>query len=191
MVGISAISIFNKKLIKFAIPFFILGGIVFHAEIAKRVMEFFEPPPTPYAMNSLTSRFNLWKISLFTLIPQHPFLGFGIGTAGEALEKYHGSKNIPHNDFIRLSVEMGIFCTILYVIFLIKEIRYYFSKIITKTNRELNVVVLAMFIFFTISSFAQNMFYNVINMTIFTAMLAVSKKMNLIEMCNSNAKTKT
>ncbi|MBM2833966.1 MAG: hypothetical protein HW406_1127, partial [Candidatus Brocadiaceae bacterium] len=143
------------------------------------------------AMDSLTSRFILWKVSFFTLIPQHPFFGSGIGTAGEAIEKYLGHKNIPHNDFLRLSVEIGIFGAILYVIFIIKEIRYYISKIITKTNRELNVVVLAMFIFFTLSSFAQNMFYNVINMTILCAMLAISKKMNFIEKIDSHAKATT
>ncbi len=185
-VGIGIILLFNKKMIKYAIPLLLLGIIIFHAEIVIRIREFFEPPPTRYAMNSLTARTNIWKICISELIPRHPFLGSGIGLTGILTKKYFGEEYVPHNDFLRLSVELGIFGTILYFSFMIKEIRYYLAKIFTKSNRELNVIVLAILIFFVISSVAQNVFYNVMNMTVIFAMLAISKKMNFIEDVNSH-----
>lgn len=178
LMGMVIISFFHKKILKYIIPLFLLITVLFPAQITQRITEIFMPP-TKYVTSALSTRVDLWKTSLFQAIPQHPFFGCGIGGADEAIRKYFILKAIPHNDYLRLAVEIGILGALLYVTFLVLEIRYYLKKIITNTNRELNVIVLGLLIYFIITSFAQNNFYNVNNMAIVFSMLAVSKKMNL------------
>ncbi|HQU30679.1 MAG: O-antigen ligase family protein [Planctomycetia bacterium] len=175
--GILVMCIFNKKMIKLAVPIFLLAIIIFHGEIARRIVEIFHPPQ--YAGNSLTSRFSYWEIVIFKLFPQHPFIGLGIGGVADALKKYLFYAE-PHNDYIRVSVEIGIFGGLLYVMFFLMEVRYYFYHITRNINRELNITVLGLLVFFIIMQSAQNVIYNVTILTPLVSMLAVSKKLNLI-----------
>lgn len=181
LAGLLIISIFNRKMLKVMVPLFLLVALVFHDEIGKRIIELYEPP-SKYAGSSLSTRFELWSISL-KLILQHPILGCGIGMADNLIGK-HFVFMPPHNDYLRLAVEIGIIGSLLFVIFLMLEIRYYLIKLITNTNKELNVFALGLLIYFIVVSISQNNFYNVTNMGVLFSMLAVSKKLNLIQQKN-------
>lgn len=68
----------------------------------------------------LNNRFTTWEEAI-TLIDMHPLLGNGIGSAGDTLSAHSVAANwvTPHNAFLKVAVEMGVFGILLFVIFLI------------------------------------------------------------------------
>ncbi|KPU45367.1 O-antigen ligase [Oxobacter pfennigii] len=75
---------------------------------------------------SLSSRGILWNAAI-QAIKERPFTGFGIGNSVRAISTY--SINImgrtPHNTFLRMWVEMGIFTLIIYIVFLFNMLRQF------------------------------------------------------------------
>lgn len=68
----------------------------------------------------LNNRFTTWDEAI-ALIEMHPLLGNGIGAAGDTLSAHSVAINwvTPHNAFLKVTVEMGVFGTLLFLIFLI------------------------------------------------------------------------
>lgn len=184
VLGMMVVSTLHKKMIKIVIPLFLFVCLVFHDEIANRIHDLFAP--SEYSGSSLTTRVELWKISL-KLLSERPINGWGIGMAKEAIGRYFPVKMVPHNDYLRIAIEIGIFGVVLYLAFMLFEIRYYFLKIVANINREFNTIVLGLLIYFAIVSFGQNNFYNVNNMAILFSVLAISKKLNSIQSQNRMA----
>lgn len=56
-----------------------------------------------------------------TLIELHPLTGNGIGSAGDTLSAHSVAVNwvTPHNAFLKVTVEMGLFGTLLFALFLV------------------------------------------------------------------------
>lgn len=60
-------------------------------------------------------RIKTWNDSL-ELIISHPFIGWGIGTAGDTLLNVSSIHVTPHNLFLKILVENGICCSICYLL---------------------------------------------------------------------------
>lgn len=65
-----------------------------------------QPGPAP-ALNSLSWRLNLWRFAL-DLALERPLLGLGLGGFSDQSPRLVGFPVTPHNDFVRVFVEMGI-----------------------------------------------------------------------------------
>lgn len=68
----------------------------------------------------LNNRFTTWDEAI-TLIEMHPLQGNGTGAAGDTLSAHNVAVNwvTPHNAFLKVAVEMGIFGILSFSIFLI------------------------------------------------------------------------
>jgi O-antigen ligase len=65
------------------------------------------PTPGSETVNSLAWRVGLWKFAM-GLAAQHPILGLGLGSFPLHSPVVVGWEVTPHNDFVRVLVEMGI-----------------------------------------------------------------------------------
>jgi len=182
MLGILTMSFFYKKILKIVIPLIFLVCIVFYSEISNRIIDLFVVPEYTTG-SSLDSRFFLWGLVL-NLMQEHPIIGWGMGTADQVIKNKYSILAMPHNDYLRLAVEIGIFGLLLYTSFIIWELRYYLLQTITNTDKDINGIVFGLVVFYAFVSFGQNNFYNVNNMSVLFSMLAISKKLNLIQSKN-------
>lgn len=96
---------------------FIFLGIIFiyltFSPIKNRINDFFVPGHG----NSASWRINLWQDSFDYLI-QKPFFGFGIGNAENIILEKRGGQfgsTEPHNDYLRIALEIGFFGLISYL----------------------------------------------------------------------------
>lgn len=80
---------------------------------------FINPTEAP----TMVFRLDLWKETIFPLIRQSPWIGYGTGSAGEGLSFYFDPDNsvfvIVHSLFLKVQFEMGLIGTITFLVFLI------------------------------------------------------------------------
>ena len=162
---------------------FILAGtliaLFFAGMIIQRFMELGETTAWGGSRNTFAGRVQFWKI-IITLIPSHPLTGFGIGTANLVTGKFYKISNVPHNDYVRLLLEVGFPGTILYISFLLREVLTNVKLIFDKTNWFINYPMLVAVIYWIMLSTTQNMIYNVTVFPMFMALIAVSRKWNIL-----------
>lgn len=134
--------------------------------------------------NTLKGRIDYWE-KIMPLIILHPFIGHGLGTSSLVTQKHLGNENVPHNDYLRISLETGIITIPIYIVFLLTEILKNFSLVRKKHNWFINFPMLVCCIYFTIISLTQNLISNVIVFPLFMGLIGVSRKWNRIEIENS------
>lgn len=80
---------------------------------------FINPTEAP----TMVFRLDLWKETIFPLIRQSPWIGYGTGSAGEGLALlFNPDVSIftnAHNIFLKVQFELGLIGTIIFLIFLI------------------------------------------------------------------------
>ncbi len=119
---------------------------------------------SPYS--SITWRFNLWRDS-FEYIKEAPILGHGTGTSEELIKIRRGSflgSTAPHNDFLKILLENGIFGIIAFLgIFFVlsKKLFLGFSR---NSSSEYSILVLIFFCF-TIGLYAASFGDNILEAT--------------------------
>ena len=126
--------------------------------------------------NTFLARIDFWK-NMLTLIPKHPFLGFGIGTTEIFFEFLTGQKIYPHNDFLRLFFEIG-FGVIFYIIFLFRSLFLFLKN--KNVDWRLNFVFSVLICYWLIISIPQNIVNNVILFPLFMALIASGFKFNYL-----------
>ncbi|MCP3666482.1 MAG: hypothetical protein GY696_28950 [Gammaproteobacteria bacterium] len=142
--------------------------------ISERILELFEP--RRYGVNSLSARINTWSIMIDEMLSS-PFrvlvVGFGTGVATH-IRLILGI--VPHNDYLRILYEIGIFGLLSYVLFLITSIRQVFIivRASLKNDRRIHIAVLFSLIYFSVISFTQNNIYDVRNMSIIIVIISIS-----------------
>jgi O-antigen ligase len=112
------------------------------------------------------------------LVPQHQIAGFGIGTVKLVLTKFHNLSVVPHNDYVRLMLEVGITGALFYVVFLMRELYRNVKLIFDKRNWFINFPMLIGVIYWLIISFVQNIIYHQVNFPLFLALLAIARRWN-------------
>ncbi|RKY37250.1 MAG: hypothetical protein DRP78_01540 [Candidatus Omnitrophota bacterium] len=110
--------------------FFFLVVLIFSAVFVQRKYCFvdFNNP-----QNSITQRANYWKSS-FKLIKEKPFRGIGQGNFGIVYPSVKSADanetNYPHNIYLQIGVESGIFALIAFIIFVV----YLFKEALVYRN---------------------------------------------------------
>jgi len=132
-------------------------------------------------MSSWEWRLIVWK-NLLKAFVTHPIQGFGLGSRFDVLLKFTKSKNWPHNDYIRLLIELGLvgffsFCSILLVFF--KKMWTYISHP-DPFIRELNILSLSILSGFCVISIATNQLTDVTMLMFVFSLLGLTLKLNQI-----------
>lgn len=106
-----------------------------------------------------TGRVDTWSIAI-DMIQEKPFWGYGIGAAGDTLSLYGVASQFvtPHNMFIKLLVETGIFGCVLMVIILITSYKICVAELHDDIKKafffaSFSVVILNALVGSTISTF--------------------------------------
>jgi O-antigen ligase len=128
---------------------------------------------------------NSWK-ELLKIILEHPIIGTGIGAIQQTLVKLKGYSYVPHNDYIRLAAESGIVALIFYVYFNFKNMIYFLKGSNRYSNWQINYPISVSIIYFSSLSFFQNIVYNVIVFPMFTGLIALGQKAEILYSINSS-----
>ena len=127
--------------------------------------------------DTLGGRMQLWFMILnsFTEIP---LLGYGAGTAQEALTRLYGISQVPHNDYLRLLVELGLLGPVIYISLLFREFLGNIRLRRSSSAWHVNYFTLAMVFYWGIISFAQNIYHDVVVFPIFFACCHLARQYN-------------
>lgn len=127
--------------------------------------------------NTLEERVHLWKTAL-SLVPDHPVVGHGIGTAQLVTGKYKGVDAVPHNDYVRLLLEVGMPGLIFYLLFLAKVFLGSVKLLFNKEHWIINYPMLTCISYWIVISGIQNIIYHVVNFPLFLAFVAITYRWN-------------
>ncbi len=141
----------------------------------------------PGATNSLEFRQEITKQLLTNVFPKHPFFGFGVGQSQHVIPLFTIFENPPHNDYMRVLIETGIFGLITYLIFVGKLFFYLFSLIRRKINVRANSIFLALLLFYLVASSAQNLFAFIASSGYIFLYMGMAQKINDIDRDNNYA----
>ena len=157
----------------------VLIGLIFHEEIWARFRDLFVK--RQYGFNSWDARLILWRATL-ALVPNHLIIGHGVGCGKEILAASRGGLVlVPHNDYLRLLLEVGVIGFVLYLWFLAGELINAFRMMRRKSLRPVTAILFGGLTYFCVISFAQNIIYDVINMGLIFSLLAIFKKRVVFE----------
>jgi O-antigen ligase len=168
----------NKLKIRWFVIAGALIGIIFSGMIIERFSELEEENQWGHSKNTFENRQENWKTAV-SIVPNHFFTGHGIGTSKMVWEKEFGREHVPHNDYLRLVLETGIFGLSFYLLFLFTVLVKNVMLISDKTNWFINYPSLALIIYWMLHSAFQNIIYNVIVFPIFMALVALAAKWNI------------
>ena len=147
--------------------------------IHERFLESFQKKEI--GMSSWHWRLMVWR-DLLKAFVTHPIQGFGLGSRFDVFQKIEGSKMWPHNDYIRLLIELGLlgffsFCSILLV--LLKKILNYINHS-DPFIRDLNILSFSILTSFCIISFATNQLTDVTMLMFVFSLLGLTLKLNQV-----------
>ncbi|MBN2142790.1 O-antigen ligase family protein [Candidatus Woesearchaeota archaeon] len=134
--------VYYKNKLKYILPVAVIMVIAFAGPISEYAFK----QDARYAESNLnyisSGRINLWKESL-SVFDASPLTGTGVGSSIDILEKFDIS--VPHNDFIRVLLEVGIIGFAVFITFTgMQGLRVWM-------NAKENAVLACMFIFFIIT----------------------------------------
>lgn len=179
MVGLFVVAIFIKKSRKWILISSIVFILLFLPQIINRIIELINPPPK-YYMTSWDIRREQWNYLLKKAFIDKPFLGYGLGQSMFAAQKYSPFLIGPHNDYLRVLIEIGIIGLISWFLFLTQNLWNLLKKIRSGIYSELNTILLSLFIALLVSSFADNLIYSISVVSYLFVMLAVIHKLNFL-----------
>ena len=87
---------------------------------------------------------------------------------------------VPHNDYLRLTLEIGLPGVFLYVSFLARELWYNLKVSSKEKTWFINYPVLACLIYWIILSGVQNLIYSVTIFPMFMALVGVARKLDAL-----------
>lgn len=132
--------------------------------------------------NTLAGRAKHWQ-EIFGLVMERPFLGYGAGTAVEVMKERLGGEVFeksmaPHNDYLLLWFECGLFSMVAYIIFLATNTIYF----LTRRSRlvMVNYALATACLYFMMISFFQNIIMNVTVFPMFLGLVGAGLKLNVL-----------
>ncbi len=149
------------------------------------LQHFIEPVTTEvYGGESFFWRLDLWKQLFNNAFLEKPIFGFGAGTSLDVSLLYTTFYNYPHNDYLRILIENGIFAFFFYFVFFFSNMISSFKERKIAENKYYNLCAFIIILSFLVMSSASNVFYAVTYFWYFFAFLAVVHKLNSIESAN-------
>lgn len=179
--GLMFATLIYKKRIKF--KWIVFAGLLITISFGGIIYERFEElrkSKDGYSQNTLQARIDYWN-RLIPIVLDKPWIGHGLETAIIEGEMPYKKILAPHNDYIRLGLEIGIPGALFYLVFLLivflrsVEQKYHIDK------WEINFPVLIIICYFIILSAFQNIIYNVTIFPMFMALLGISHKYETIK----------
>lgn len=131
--------------------------------------------------NTFEGRVIYWR-KLLPLIQDKPVLGYGVGTSDELAKKLFGTRVHAHNDFVTMTLEIGVLGGIAYLVFLIRLCWYFFFRAPGSPLWRFNYPLLILVVYFLIISSVQNIIYNLVNFPLFMTLVALGLKLNQFAM---------
>ena len=157
------------------IPFVVIS-LVFSGMIIQRFLQL-EETEHWQKTNTLKSRFEFWQATM-RLVPEHPVAGHGLGTAKIVSAQYFRVAAVPHNDYVRLLLEIGLPGLLFYILFLLRELYRNVRLVFYPKNWAVNFPVLVCVTYWLIISSVQNIVYHQVNFPLFLALIAISRRWN-------------
>jgi len=130
--------------------------------------------------NTFEQRVDYWK-AILPLIERKPISGYGLGTSEIVTQKYLRQSTEPHNDYVKLALEVGIIGSLFYLIFLLRIIFYFLFRPVESRLWHFNFGILILSTYFLIISTTQNIIYNLVNFPAFLILVAIGIKTNIYE----------
>jgi len=132
-----------------------------------------------YGFNSVVFRFDMVKQLLVNAAFKHFFFGFGLNSVTDVTAKhtiYTGF--VPHNDYLRLLIETGIFGLTAFLVFMGKYFVYLLDLVHKRVNFRANVVFLGLIIFYLSASLADSIFTYISGSGYIFCLMGLSYKIN-------------
>jgi O-antigen ligase len=158
----------------------IILAAAFGGAIYERFQELHQLSSFGNPQDTLQGRLHGWA-ALLPIALDKPFFGHGVGAIVLIAKKHLQITFAPHNDYLRLSVEIGIFGMLFYLFFLLAELVRSILNIRRKSeNWRINYPMFIAVIYFIIISFFQNIIYNVTVFPMFLGLLGLTHKYNFL-----------
>jgi O-antigen ligase len=138
-------------------------------------------PHRIYGGESLIWRLDMWSQLFHNAFLIKPLQGFGIGTSLDISARYASSPKLPHNDYLRILIENGIIGFIFFVMFFVSNLRMTYHGLKNMENRYFNLTAFILIFSHIMMSSAANMFYDTDYSTYFFSFLAISDKLNKLD----------
>lgn len=132
--------------------------------------------------DTLKGRVENWQ-NILPLILERPILGYGIGTTDDQRRSRKGIHS-PHNDYIRLAMDIGIPGSLIYLYFLVSLALFYLRRrnFIAGGMWRYNFPMAILATYFVVISSTQNVIYNLTNFVLFVMLNGTVIKLNLLQM---------
>jgi len=182
IIGFIVAAIKYRKFINFKLMFagVMVFILIFSGKIIERFQELQDPGAVHYSrVSTLDARLAYWK-ALVPVIMERPILGHGIGSSALVAQERFGELHKPHNDYLHVFLEIGVFGVLAYIAFLGRVFFYFFMRKVTKNLWVWNFAMLMLSVYFIVISGAQNIVQSIMNFPIFMIFLAVVFKLNRI-----------
>ncbi len=125
--------------------------------------------------DTFMGRIAAW-MELLPIALEKPFFGHGIGAIVKVTQKYFNTALIPHNDYIRLCVEIGFIGVSIYIFFLVSELFRCVRNVRRNENWKINYPMFVAMVYFVIISSVQNILQSATVLPMFLGLLAISHK---------------
>lgn len=120
------------------------------------------------------------RIAMWSLIANNfsetPVLGYGTGAAQLVMNNLFDMDTIPHNDYLRLLLEVGLFGPLVYLLLLVKEVLWNLRVRRHDAAWHVNYFTLAMIVYMIIISSVQNVVHNVVVFPMFLVCCHLAKR---------------
>lgn len=182
VVGLFIVSLFTKSARKWILISAIVFFVIFSPMIYSRMCDLVEPTTKGgyQHMSSWVFRLEQWNSLLKNAVVHKPWFGYGLGQSLFVAKKYAKFVLVPHNDYLRILIELGLVGLIPFLLFWAQNVRGLFKKIFYKTYPELNTIILGLLIAMLVCSMADNLIYSISVVGYLFALLAVMHKLNVI-----------
>ena len=156
---IFAYPIYRKYLsLKWFIVIFSVIAVLAAGVVIDRFMELQE---NRLGADTFGGRVATWAL-IVNNFSEIPVLGYGAGAVQSAMIKLFHLDVVPHNDYLRLLMEMGLLAPLIYILILVKELIINIRLRVNDSAWHVNYFTLVMIIYMIIISFVQNVIHNVV-----------------------------
>ena len=174
-------SVYYRRHIHIKLLVGVLMGVFIAASgvIIKRFMELEEPH---WHGNTFEERVAAWQV-IVDNIGSIPYLGYGAGAAREAMREMAKGPviDVPHNDYLRLLVELGLLAPVLYIIFLFREFKAAVRSRASSRLWHVNYFTGVMVVYWAIISLVQNTYHDVVVFPLFLVCCYLARQYRAIE----------
>lgn len=152
-------------------------GITFGDMVYERFTALHQLSAAGRTQDTLQGRMEAWRI-LIPVILEKPILGHGFGAVTEITEQKLNMPIAPHNDYIRLGVEIGMVGLLCYGFFLLYELYRCLKNVPRKDIWDVNFPLLIMLVYYPIISVVQNIMQSTTVFPMFLGLVGLSHKID-------------